>query len=378
MKEKNKNFDDYKYQLAIELMEEGDDNKMLGSDVDGDVMRHCQDIASMARLLSKKPDKRTVEEELARFNKKHNKRISSKRALLWRTGFIAAASVAACVCLGIFFFSSPSTNEQIELIAEQNVRTDDLCNVSQVTIIGSQARKQTFETKKKIWNMDVSDLKTTDNIVTIAIPQGISYNLNLSDGTKVYISPGSWIVVPTTFAGDTREVFLEGEAYFMVAHDAGHPFIVKSKHMETKVLGTEFYMRANRSAQSDVSLIEGSVEVNYNSNTVNLSPGEQAVCSVTHGILTRNIDTSYYTHWRDGYYYFNDSSLSDVLETISKEYGLKVTYQDAELKNCRVHFVSEREDGIDTVINRLNEISVIKAVLKDKQIIIQPQTLKNN
>lgn len=73
----------------------------------------------------------------------------------------------------------------------------------------------------------------------LVVPKGKRAHLQLSDGTRVWINSASVLRFPSAF-GDTRDVFVEGEAYFEVAKDANRPFIVHTDHFATRVLGTSF------------------------------------------------------------------------------------------------------------------------------------------
>ena len=92
----------------------------------------------------------------------------------------------------------------------------------------------------------------------IIVPRGGEYNLKLADGTSVWVFAESEIRFPTRFKGNKREVYLEGEAYFDVFHDPAHPFYVKTKSLDVKVLGTSFNVKAYRnSGVVETSLVEG-------------------------------------------------------------------------------------------------------------------------
>ena len=87
-------------------------------------------------------------------------------------------------------------------------------------------------------------------------------NLTLADGTQLTLNRGAQLIYPEKFAGRTREIFLSGEAYFDVAHDKKHPFIVRAGDLKIKVLGTKFNIEAYPDSETiTTTLLEGSVEV---------------------------------------------------------------------------------------------------------------------
>ena len=96
----------------------------------------------------------------------------------------------------------------------------------------------------------------------LVIPKGNAYELILADGTQVWLNAESELSYPTRFTGNTREVKLKGEAYFKVTKNAEQPFIVKTKEIDIRVLGTSFNVAAYQTdLTTSVTLVEGSVAV---------------------------------------------------------------------------------------------------------------------
>lgn len=95
---------------------------------------------------------------------------------------------------------------------------------------------------------------------TLVVPRGVNYNVELSDGTLVYLDADSRLEYPSRFVGDSRIVSVSGRAYFEVAHDAQHPFIVRTSRADIRVFGTEFCVSDNGS-QTTTTLIQGSVGI---------------------------------------------------------------------------------------------------------------------
>lgn len=143
----------------------------------------------------------------------------------------------------------------------------------------NQAQTKTMtvpSTKKELDYRQVNSTTTQTHVLTI--PRGESFKVVLCDGTEVWLNANSNFVYPTAFIGNERIVTLEGEAYFKVTKDPKRPFIVKTKNIQTRVLGTEFNIRSYSPEDTHVVLINGKVEV---SNTkggsyTRLYPGEDA------------------------------------------------------------------------------------------------------
>lgn len=104
--------------------------------------------------------------------------------------------------------------------------------------------------------------------------------IRLPDHTEVTLNRYSSLTYPERFKGDTREVQLQGEAYFEVAKDARHPFIVQAQEVNVKVLGTHFNVEAYQpDASIKTTLLEGRVAVNipHTGEEMVLSPNESAI-----------------------------------------------------------------------------------------------------
>ena len=98
---------------------------------------------------------------------------------------------------------------------------------------------------------------------TVVVPEGKDMKLILADGTQVWLNANSRLIYPTAFKGKNREVELQGEGYFKVAHDAHHPFIVKAGDMQTCVLGTEFNVNAFDQNHPHVTLVVREASINF-------------------------------------------------------------------------------------------------------------------
>jgi ferric-dicitrate binding protein FerR (iron transport regulator) len=214
---------------------------------------------------------------------------------------------------------------------------------------------------------------------SIATPRGKSYKVILRDGTTVLMNADSKLTFPTTFAGKQRVVKLVGEAYFKVSKDAKHPFIVQTEKVMTRVLGTEFNLRAYPAADTHVTLITGSVIVNNRSNNrqVKLVPGQDATLRNGQDFDVTVVDTDYYIQWKDGYFYFDNLPLVEVMKELGRWYNVDVEIRDNSLMSYRLHFIAERQASIDKVVENLNEFGYLSVMRKGQKIIISKKSLPN-
>jgi ferric-dicitrate binding protein FerR (iron transport regulator) len=172
----------------------------------------------------------------------------------------------------------------------------------------------------------------------------------LPDGTKVILNAASSIKYPSSFLGAiNRKVELTGEAYFEVAKDKVHPFLVYSKGQTVEVLGTHFNISAYPDDNlSKTTLLEGSVKIN---NQL-LKPNEQFIRSATtEQIVAVNTDEA--VAWTQGYFMFNDEPLENILSRISRWYNVEIIYKNQEIKKKKFLGSITKYDQLSKTLNLL-------------------------
>ena len=174
-------------------------------------------------------------------------------------------------------------------------------------------------------NSTLAELATLKN--TLTVPASGFYRMVLPDGTKVWVNSASELSYPLAFGKSIRQVELRGEAYFEVAHEKNRPFIVRTAHGDIKVLGTAFNLTAYNSSSSNVTLINGSIQLtNKNKTTKQLIPGQKAEFNGSDMRISQaNIEKE--TAWQQGYFYFEHDQIQDIMEQLARWYAIKVIYQ---------------------------------------------------
>lgn len=219
--------------------------------------------------------------------------------------------------------------------------------------------------------VDALDLATASESLTITIPKGNTYRVNLADGTRVYLNADSRLTFPTSFVGPNRTVELDGEAYFDVAHDAGHPFVVRTEKMETRVLGTEFYIKANPHEPQEVTLISGRIEVSTPRQNLVMAPGQQTHIAADGTQTMTHADVDHYTYWRDGFLYYDNVDMLQVMREIGRNYNCDVEFRDSSLLHYKIHFVAERSSSIDHIVQMLNQMERVRVIKQGNRLIVQ-------
>ena len=211
-------------------------------------------------------------------------KLSPSRGIRYGFRPVAAAAAILLICAGLFFFRSDVWNA--------------INPVHQLQSFSAQAQRKQLE---------------------------------LSDGTKVWLSPNSTLKYPDKFVGNSRMVGLEGEAFFEVAHDANHPFIIQSGQVSTRVLGTSFNISAYSQNQDiSVTLVTGKVAValqKENSITEEtIVANQQLIINQAEGKISKaNFpNAADYLNRRLGHFDYKGTALAEVVKDLELQYQIKI------------------------------------------------------
>ncbi|WP_316818955.1 FecR family protein [Pedobacter nyackensis] len=173
----------------------------------------------------------------------------------------------------------------------------------------------------------------------VSTPRGGQYQVVLPDGSRAWLNAASSLKFPASFKSmKTRKVELIGEAYFEIAKDKDHPFIVESKDQVVEVLGTHFNISNYAGEEtSKTTLLEGAVRIAAVLNSKNpsslrlapssiLQPGQQAKIS-KENIKIANVDAEADVAWKNGYFKFTDNRIEDIMRQVSRWYDVEVSYE---------------------------------------------------
>ncbi|WP_320998214.1 FecR family protein [Butyricimonas paravirosa] len=199
---------------------------------------------------------------------------------------------------------------------------------------------------------------------TMQIPVGGFYQLKLADGTKVWLNSLTQLRFPVTFAGEERKVYLTGEAYFEVARDSVHPFIVATDEgMEVKVYGTEFNVDTYRKGTVKTTLVNGKVgiRVSATGEEVRLSPNQMALFTkATQSVQVENVDPYGAIAWKDGKFVFEDEPIEEIMERLSRWYDVKVFYANERIKKHTFTGIITRFADISDVLHLMEETAAVE------------------
>jgi ferric-dicitrate binding protein FerR (iron transport regulator) len=208
---------------------------------------------------------------------------------------------------------------------------------------------------------------------TIKVARGQEFNLQLADGTKVWLNAESELRYPVQFTTDNRKVFLKGEAYFEVAHNKDKAFVVNSFDQDLKVYGTKFNINAYDKNLIKTVLVEGSVGVKINrlNKEKKMIPGDLLLANTIDGHLSsKQVDVYPYIAWKDGSFLFQDESLEDIMLRLERWYDVKVFYNDNRVRKELFVGNMKRYTDIDKLLYFMEKSSDARFEIKDDVIIV--------
>lgn len=195
----------------------------------------------------------------------------------------------------------------------------------------------------------------------------------LSDGSKVWLNQSSTIRYPETFEGNTREIYLEGEAFFDIAPDAEKPFIIHANNTQTRVVGTSFGIRAIKESDEVVVTVSTGI-INFSaegkSDHIELKRGEQGVCNTEEQKLEKNLNPDpNYLAWKTKILVFKNAPLTEVAGVIEDVYHIPVTV-DNSVANLEITSTFDQL-GVDEIMRIIELALDVKAENREEGILIR-------
>ncbi len=207
----------------------------------------------------------------------------------------------------------------------------------------------------------------------MSIPRGGEFHLTLADGTQVWLNSETELRFPVHFAGGERNVYLKGEAYFDVAKDSAHPFVVKTSMGDIKVLGTAFNVSVYDERMIAATLEKGSIcYLKDTRKGVLIKPGEQLISTEGSDLpVVRKVNTRLYTAWKDNLFCFEEQHLDQIMSTLARWYDFQVKFESEELKKLELSGTLDKYSDIQPLL-RLFELGTdVKFEIQNKVIYVR-------
>lgn len=255
-----------------------------------------------------------------------------------------------------------STGEQIDLTQKKAVVTEQNGSIVKWDTTGEihYQRPHHSEAQTLIHNR-------------IEVPRGGEFQVTLSDGTRVWLNAASELEYPVAFATDVREVSLQGEAYFEVAKDTVHPFIVRVGDYRLQVYGTEFNLNTYEPTRIEVALVQGSIgfQANPDVREIRLKPDQVGIADPLSG-NTQVLDADLYPFiaWKNNDMVFVNERLESIMQKVERWYDVEVIFGKAELKELRFYGDVKRYADIRELLAYLEQTSRAQFKVEGRTIVI--------
>ena len=217
-------------------------------------------------------------------------------------------------------------------------------------------------------------LDTDPSFIVTANNSGIVQHVILPDGSNIKLNNRSKLIYPEHFSKDSREVFLEGEAYFDVAHDKRHPFIVRAGELNIKVLGTKFTVNASsQMPQITATLLEGSIDVADKKKHMLMKPNQQLTYNVGSGkmLLTEVTNASRETRWTENIWVLSNTPLLDICQRLEQQFNVKFIIMNDELIGKSFTGEVYTNESLDSILKTMQMSTPFKYEKKEGNIIIK-------
>lgn len=325
-----------------------------------------EDIAHRDNYTTSK--KYSKEQDMERFINELKSHIQKRRLRKWVTYSLSAAAALIVLSLQIYYASGP----KVSLIAEKDNDTSEeiILRPTLIAADGNKIELKEITNNQSIYVVQGEKTEQADIIKyqTIVVPCGYTFKVILADSSEVMLNANSKLRYPETFTGEKREVTLEGEGYFNV-RKSDKPFVVTTKNAVIEVYGTHFNINAYSSTRIRTTLISGQVGVSVKGKSeiaeIMLTPNHMLEMNAEGESMIVKVDPVQHTSWMKGDISVVDEPLLELLNRISRWYGVEFTI-DKKIEGVRISATFSNTMKLDQVLQSIIIITEIR-IVKQKE-----------
>lgn len=331
--------------------------------------------------LNNKDQEKIIQEINSRIISDKNKKIRKK---IYK--YFGVAAIAICFFSTIMFLDflkndteslkiiDPSkislTTSDGEIIDLENL-DDQQTKINKNTLVNQNANTLYYKNDPTLKEIKYNELK---------VPYGKVFNIELSDGTLVYLNSGTTLRFPINFLqGLDREVFIEGEAFFEVTKSKLSQFKVSSNNTSVNVYGTKFnFKHFPEDNFSEVILTEGSLGVSKTSfendeEITIIKPGEKAKVLFDEDKIERSrVNAKLYTSWINGRVAFRNESLPNLIQKLERIYNVIIINNNNDITDKKFSAtILYKEESINEVLSYLSQVYGLEYQILDNKILIK-------
>lgn len=370
-------------QWLLSYLENSDDTELLQL-----MQKHFSDELENPKEIRPEASRKLFE---AIHNKIRSEAKPVKRRLISLRRIAVAASIIGVLLLSGFLLFNRSGENSVVQGKENNKRfkndvspggnkaTLTLADGSTIVLDEAQNGELAQQGNSKIIKLDGKLSydpinKNPKEVVynTISTPNGGQYQLELTDGSRVWLNATSSIHFPTTFIGKERRIEITGEAYFEIAKNRDMPFVVAINGAEVQVLGTHFNINAyNDEDNVKTTLLEGSIKFVNGDHSNILKPGQQSQLAKDGTFKVANdVNVDEVIAWKNGLFAFENASIEKVMRQFSRWYDVEIEYRG----KTDDLFIAEmrRNIKLSDALRALELTGRVKFDIEGKKIIVMP------
>jgi transmembrane sensor len=210
----------------------------------------------------------------------------------------------------------------------------------------------------------------SEELLTLSTQKGEHTNVILPDGSKVWLNVDTKLSYPVNYGIKSRDLELEGEAYFEVEKNEELPFEITAGNVTTKALGTRFVISAYpESSEIKSSLVEGLVEVEYKRDYTLLNPGQQLVVTKNKpGFVVQAFNEEYELGWKNNQLIFRLTPFDLVIAELEKWYDVNIDYDPASFKSETLTVRFKQHETLENVLKVISKATGFKYSIENKNI----------
>ncbi|PWJ57756.1 ferric-dicitrate binding protein FerR (iron transport regulator) [Dyadobacter jejuensis] len=214
---------------------------------------------------------------------------------------------------------------------------------------------------------------SSSDMVAVVVPAGHTQHITLPDGSEVWLNAASVFRYPTQF-GDTREVYLEeGEGFFQIKRDTTAPFTVHSQHLNTKVLGTSFRVKAYKELSHEiVTVVSGKVSVYQGETALTVLEKDQEVkySKISQAPVALEVSSEDAVNWTKGKIILKSVSFEDIIMAIENAYQVRIVYDHSNFQSCESSIHFSVDQPLEDVMDLLKDIQGIDYRIAGKEVMV--------
>jgi ferric-dicitrate binding protein FerR (iron transport regulator) len=319
------------------------------------------------------------------WNKINESAQSRKRTIISIRRWSVAASILMVIGLSGWFLSvrkptkideinyhsivvQPKSGNDIKLILAD--KSEEIFSTKEVDLKYNKEGLLITNSGRLVTEESVDQMQVTEKLNQLVVPYGKRSKIELADGTKLWLNSGSRAIYPVVFKKDKREIFIEGEGYLEVAHDASKPFYVVTDQMKIRVLGTKFDLSTYKDdATISVVLVEGSVEATSEREKMILKPNQLLSYhkSTQESTISRT-NVLEYVSWIDGWMLCEREKLTSIFTKLSRYYDVRIDVSDPKFNDMTLTGKLDLKSNCEEVLKVICSTAPLDYAISENQI----------